>query len=117
MALMRTQLPPLDTRQELWKIHDRGPAQIMLTPQGAIKTISRIKSSGVSGASQQVLTAAYQAASEAAAQQQGLGQLPFLVRASSGPDFKGSNITVHTTPLGYSRQIKTERVGAGVGGL
>lgn len=117
MALMSTQLPDLDRRLELWKVVQRGPAKVMLKPQGAIKTVSRIKSSGASGINQNILTQAYQVAAEAAAQQQRLGQPPFLVRATQGPKFSRSNLEVHTTPLGFSRPVRTEQVGACVGGL
>ena len=117
MALMSSRLPSLDRRKQLWKVFERGPAQVMLTPRGAIKEINNFKSfARTAGTSQEILIKAYEAASAAAAQQRGLGQLPFLVYASHGPDFGRSRFVVHTSPLGYSRQVKTEQVGAGVGG-
>jgi len=109
MALMSTQLPALDRRLELWKVVQRGPAQVMLKPGGAIKTVSHIKSSGASGINQNILTQAYQVAAAAAAQQQRLGQPPFLVRATQGPNFSRSYLEVHTTPLGFSRPVRTEQ--------
>lgn len=88
----------------------------MLTPQGAIKFISRAKSSWLhSGTNQGVLTTAYQAADAAASRQRRLGLPPFLVHASYGPEFSTSEVEVHTTPLGYPRDVDTEQVGPGVG--
>lgn len=110
MAMMSECLPPKEMRVTLWKVVERGPGTVMLTPSGASKAISKFKNHArATGASEAVLKGAYRAASQAAAKQQQEGKQPFLVYASSGPSF-GRRYTVCTTPLGYHRTVSTEQV-------
>ena len=116
---MTKALPPLVSRRPLWCPFSHGSAEITLTPAGATKKIKDIKAHlQAAGTTQEALKQAYEAAATAAGQQQQQqGHLPFLVCARdedgrpAAPTFGArAGYTVHTTPLGYTRHIRTEEV-------
>lgn len=111
MVVMASMVPKCLHRTPLWEDTERQEGSLMLTPMGAVKQISNFKAfARRHGVTQESLEDAYKAAAAAAQQRKDQGLKPFLVAARAGPHFSRHGLEVHTTPLGYSRRIKTEAV-------